>query len=482
MDDGDRPGLGAPVHWLSVQVQDLVENQHVIQVDSEATIDEACDSLIEHNVQSVPLYDSRNQSYVGMFDLHDLATYIFMKRRRSHQQMMLGAKPEQGEEKEKEEEKEDGRPLLSPQSPVVGGSGSGTSSPLARRATLSARRNSLEGGGSAAEHVGRVADLSRTNPFYAVVPEATVAQVGAVFAKGAHRVAVMQAERTIRGILSQARVVKYFFEHSGNTIQGSPTSSLQPHHAAAPAAGARRVWVAPEESAILDKSLRELGLVTNDVVVAHPSTPVIQALSLLERWHISSIAIVEEPSGTKNTQTPGRLVGNLSVSDIKYLARDKTLVGGSCIELIQKVRFLQGLHDGQDRAAVFSVRPEATLRYALSKLIATGAHRVWITEPAAQQEMQPPLSAAASSSSAAAAGGGSCAPSEADSARGRRASVSSASSQTVAIAPAYFAGAFGDAVCGVMSLTDVLRLLMENAPHTHRPPARNPEYNYASMD
>ncbi|KAJ2576852.1 cell separation during budding, partial [Coemansia sp. RSA 1804] len=168
----------------------------------------------------------------------------------------------------------------------------------------------------------------------------------------------MQAERTIRGILSQARVVKYFFENSGNTIQDSPSSSHQPHHAAAPAAaaaaGARRAWVAPEESAILDKSLRELGLVTNDVVVAHPSTPVIQALSLLERWHISSIAIVEEPSGTKNTQTPGRLVGNLSVSDIKYLARDKTLVGGSCIELIQKVRFLQGLHDGQDRAAVFS--------------------------------------------------------------------------------------------------------------------------------
>ncbi|KAJ2654736.1 cell separation during budding [Coemansia sp. RSA 1200] len=468
MDGGDRPGLGAPVHWLSVQVQDLVENQHVVQVDSEATIDEACDSLIEHNVQSVPLYDSRNQSYVGMFDLHDLATYIFMKRRRSHQQM-LSPKPQ-----EEEEEQKDRPPLLSP---AVGGSGSGTSSPLARRATLSARRSSLEGA-SAAEHVGRVADLSRTNPFYAVVPEATVAQVGAVFAKGAHRVAVMQSERTIRGILSQARVVKYFFEHSGNTIQGS--SDHQPHAAAAAAAaaGAGRVWVAPEESAILDKSLRELGLVTNDVVVAHPSTPVIQALSLLERWHISSIAIVEEPSGAKDTQQQGRLVGNLSVSDIKYLARDKTLLGGTCIELIQKVRFLQGLHDGQDKAAVFSVRPEATLRYALSKLIATGAHRVWITEPAAQ-EMQPPQSAAASSSSAV---GGSCAPSEADSARGRRASVSSASSQTVAIAPAYFAGAFGDAVCGVMSLTDVLRLLMENAPHTHRPPARNPEYNYASMD
>ncbi|KAJ2540320.1 hypothetical protein EV175_006244, partial [Coemansia sp. RSA 1933] len=65
--------------------------------------------------------------------------------------------------------------------------------------------------------------------------------------------------------------------------------------------------------------------------------------------------------------------------------------------------------------------------------------------------------------------------------RGRRASVSSASSQTVAIAPSYYAGAFGDSVCGVMSLTDVLRLLMENAPNG--PPAGTAaEYNYASMD
>ncbi|KAJ1846959.1 hypothetical protein LPJ73_004387 [Coemansia sp. RSA 2703] len=61
---------------------------------------------------------------------------------------------------------------------------------------------------------------------------------------------------------------------------------------------------------------------------------------------------------------------------------------------------------------------------------------------------------------------------------GRRASVSSVSANTVAIAPPHYAGAFDDAVCGVVSLTDVMRLLTENAPA----PAANPEYNYASMD
>ncbi|KAJ1887468.1 cell separation during budding [Coemansia sp. IMI 209127] len=405
-----------------------------------------------------------------MFDLHDLATYILMKRRSSH----------------KIDEAEGSS------SPKVVVSDQASGSPLVRKATL-ARRDSqgrasaAEGGGGGGrnngggkiDQVSMVTDLSHMNPFYSVVPETTVAQVGAVFAKGAHRVAVMQSERAIRGILSQARVVKYFFEHSGNSTQDVVSAVAQATIPEEKEEEEKRggVWVAPEESAILDKSLRELGLVTNDVVVAHPGTPVIQALSLLERWHISSIAIVDEEQQEGVKPKRRQLVGNLSVTDIKYLARDKSLVDGTCIELIQKVRFLQGLEDGQDRAAVFSVRPEATLRYALSKLIATGAHRVWITEPLLQEPQQRdtagPLGPQQDNNKALSDAGSSAT-------RGRRASVSSASSQTVAIAPSHFAGAFGDSVCGVMSLTDVLRLLMENAPN--KPPRKTAEYNYASMD
>ncbi|KAJ2551303.1 cell separation during budding, partial [Coemansia sp. RSA 1933] len=349
----DRPGLGAAVHWLSVQASALVSNQKVVQIDSETTIDDACDTLIKHNVQSVPLYDSASHSYVGMFDLHDLATYILLKRRTRRQSSRI------------DEDSRDG----SPAAMVVADQASG--SPLARRATLR-RRESLQGeraSGNKLDQVSKVSDLSHMNPFYSVVPETTLAQVGAVFAKGAHRVAVMQSERTIRGILSQARVVKFFFEHSGGNSMQDFIMGQTIHEEEAE----QKVLVGAEESAILDRTLRDLGLVTNDVVVAHPGTPVIQALSLLERWHISSIAIVdEEQEGTRRKK---QLVGNLSVTDIKYIARDKSLIDGTCIELIQKVRFLQGVQEGQDRAAVFSVRPEATLRYALSKLIATGAHR-----------------------------------------------------------------------------------------------------------
>ncbi|KAJ2862583.1 cell separation during budding, partial [Coemansia erecta] len=162
----DRPGLGAPVHWLSVQAQALVENQHVVQIDSETTIDDACDTLIKHNVQSVPLYDSASRSYVGMFDLHDLATYILMKRRSCYRIDEADVSSGGGG---------------SPKAAVVADQASG--SPLARKATL-ARRDSLgraEGGGrgrsnsssSRIDQVSKVTDLSHMNPFYSVVPETT---------------------------------------------------------------------------------------------------------------------------------------------------------------------------------------------------------------------------------------------------------------------------------------------------------------------
>ncbi|KAJ1795490.1 hypothetical protein LPJ56_007299, partial [Coemansia sp. RSA 2599] len=122
----------------------------------------------------------------------------------------------------------------------------------------------------------------------------------------------------------------------------------------------------------------------------------------------------------------------------------------------------------------------ATLRYALSKLVATGAHRLWITEPGAGEVLTKARCGVVESSADAASGsgGGSGGPPVAGVRSCRRASVSSSSSQTVAIAPAHFGGAFDDTVCGVISLTDVMRLLAENAPK----PEADPEYNYASMD
>ncbi|KAJ2137790.1 cell separation during budding, partial [Coemansia sp. RSA 678] len=357
---------------------DLVDTQKVVQVDSRATIEEACDALIEHSIQSVPLYDAHSHSYVGMFDVHDLAAFILARR-------------------------------STPASQTAD-----ASSPLSRRV-----REPSEP--PANDLVGRISDLSHLNPFYSVVPETTVWQVSQVFAKGAHRVAVMQSDH-ILGILSQARVVRFFFEHSDTATAA--------------------------EQLVLDSSLESLGLVTRDVVCVSPDTPVLKALSLLESHRVSSLPLVDN----------GQLVGSLSLSDVKHLARNRQLTRASCRELVQAARYVQGLREGQDKAAVFSARPQASLRYVLAKLIATGAHRIWISEAVSSvtSSVEPAPTPASN----------------------RRASVSSASSQTVPVDLAKYAGEFGDRVCGVVSLTDILRVLMDSAPHPHV----DPDYNYASMD
>ncbi|KAI9474379.1 hypothetical protein BX667DRAFT_470077 [Coemansia mojavensis] len=393
-DISERPGLGATGHWLLTQACDLVENQKVVQVDSEASVEEACDALIEHGIQSVPLYDSKSHSYVGMFDVHDLSAYILARRGSVGQTPSVSQSSDMG-------------------------------SPLARQAL-----EHSEGGrrASRSDAVSRISDLSHLNPFYSVVPETTVAQVAQVFAKGAHRVAVMESERAIRGILSQARVVRFFFEHSDDAASAA-------------------------EKLLLDASLESLRLVTRDVVTVSPDTPVLKALSLLESHRITSLPLVD---------AAGCLVGNLSLSDVKYLARERHMTSSSCRELVQAARYWQGMRDGQDRAAIFSARPQATLRYVLAKLIATGAHRIWIVEPPAGAMHRDSSGLTGSSESGGA----------------RRASVSSASSQTVPVDLNRFAGEFGDSVCGVVSLTDILRLIVDAAPK----PRADPEYNYASMD
>ncbi|KAJ2723497.1 cell separation during budding [Coemansia sp. Benny D115] len=307
-----------------------------------------------------------------------------------------------------------------------------TASPLARRVAM-----------NVGEPVANVSDMSQNNPFYSVLPETTVAQVAGVFARGTHRLAVMQPGGVeIRGILSQTRVVRYFFEHCAVTGPSGENNGS-------------KAYISEAETQLLDRTLGDLGLVSgNHVVSAKPTMPVIQALSLLEEHHVSSLPLVDEQM---------RVVGNFSVADAKYLARERKLVDATCMELIQAVRFMQGVNEGQDRAAVFAVRPQATLRHALAKLVATGAHRLWITQP----QDDDGSGGLAVDGAAGLAG-----------VRNRRASVSSTSSQTVGIAPAHYGGAFDDKLCGVVSLTDIMRLLIQAAPS----PPQNPEYDYASMD
>jgi CBS domain-containing protein len=86
---------------------------------------------------------------------------------------------------------------------------------------------------------------------------------------------------------------------------------------------------------------------------------------------ISSIAVIDQNK---------RLVGNISLTDVQYVARTSSshLLRATCAHFLSVIKFEQGVRDGQDQVPVFAVYPSTSLASTVAKLVATRAHRMWI--------------------------------------------------------------------------------------------------------
>ncbi|KAJ1919548.1 cell separation during budding [Mycoemilia scoparia] len=489
--------MGGPQQdWLMVKAGDLVCDQNIIQVGTDAGIEETSELLIKHHISSVPIYDSKAKVYVGFFDLHDLCTFLLIlaqsnpeeKRRMKMFGKFLSNPTADGEvppaisespgaiERRRSSTFSISSSFTSnssmPESPTMGRLGSMGSSgiptrdyrPVRRRASTS----SASGGGSfrlpepmewitpeleyhkltrymrekkpittsqfmsvsipgepvlTELNINLILDISTANPFYTVLPETPIHQVVELFSMGTHRVAVTDSDGKIKGILTQSRLVEFLYNN-----------------------------------------VEELGLTQKSVVYVHPDAPVLKALGLLSRWHITSLAIVDENR---------TLIGNLSLGDIKYVVTKqfRHLLYGSVIALVQAVRFYQGIQEGKDRIPVFGVRPNATLRHVITKLNATNAHRVWVTTNESPLGHSPSLCFGAEPNVLNPSIVGSPSPAtEMPAPMHRRHSLvipnslPSISARTERYRRVSFSGAFEDAVCSVISLTDVLAVIFRELP------------------
>ncbi|CAO3659086.1 unnamed protein product [Umbelopsis vinacea] len=155
-------------------------------------------------------------------------------------------------------------------------------------------------------------DLSRKNPFYSILPETTLLSVVEEFACGTHR------------------------------------------------------------ESLMNRTLRELGLGHNSVISVNADSPVLDALTLMSKFGVSSLAVVGQM---------GVLLGNISITDVKYVIKSKnSLLWNTCFQFVGFVRSKQGIDDGQDRYPVFDVKLDTVLYQTVAKLIATRAHRLWVTD------------------------------------------------------------------------------------------------------
>uniref|UniRef100_A0A1D1XKE2 Protein SDS23 n=1 Tax=Anthurium amnicola TaxID=1678845 RepID=A0A1D1XKE2_9ARAE len=308
-----REGLTTETHdWTLVKAIELVADQKVIIIDGDTAIEAACDTLIKNNVSSAPVYDNKTKTYVGMFDWADVMTYllIVLKKKDVLEQ-------QQKSDEELTSEFNDLLKLAIQCQPVP---------------------------------VKLASDLSNRNPFYSVLPETSLLQVVESFGSGTHRVAVVDGDGNMKGILTQSKVVNYLYDN---------------------------VTKFPQIENIFPKPLNELDIGKSTVISAQADSFVLDALTMMNKNSLSSIAIVD---------FDGILVGNISMTDVKYILRSysHSLMWKTCRQFVNHVRSRQGLEDGQDKYPVFDVRLASTLGYTIAKLVATKAHRVWVVDERTQ--------------------------------------------------------------------------------------------------
>ncbi|OMJ13261.1 Protein SDS23 [Smittium culicis] len=330
-------GLESCKSWHKIQASNLVNKQIVIQIDATSTTEEACLKLIQHNISSIPLYDQKSHSYLGLFDLNDLLKHITLCLENNH---FLPPSSHNSNSLLSQS--------LTHNDPLSDSSSSSTQPPNNDSSFLN-------------KSVLKLTDISTVDPFYAILPETTLAQILDIFSSKIHRVAVMGDSSKITGILSQSTLIKYLVNSLSDfkiKLDASIDNNFPIHSD-------------PELSKLLNTSLLDLNLAYKTTWAAYPDTPITSALNTLEKNSFSSIPILD-PSGS--------IITSLSLSDIKYLVLPKFrhLINRSCLELVQSVRYQQGIQTGKDSAPVISAHPEDPLKVVISKLAATSTHRIWI--------------------------------------------------------------------------------------------------------
>jgi len=188
-----------------------------------------------------------------------------------------------------------------------------------------------------------VANVSKKHPLVSVKTSDPLTKLLEHFCSGTHRVFVFDSAGSFLGVLSQSDLIKMLNAHQ------------------------------KELGPVLSRSIKDLGLGTALVVSLEWNHSVIEAIQKMQEHNISSVALVDDA---------GLLMSVLSMTDIKYVFRAKTLnvLNMSCQDYICSVRRAQSLEDreGKDVYPFFGIQASSPLSHALGRLVATRTHRLFL--------------------------------------------------------------------------------------------------------
>ncbi|KAH6614721.1 hypothetical protein B0J18DRAFT_306118 [Chaetomium sp. MPI-SDFR-AT-0129] len=175
------------------------------------------------------------------------------------------------------------------------------------------------------------------------------------FGSGIHRVLITSPTGEVVGVLSQLRLVEFFWNEAVNF---------------------------PVIERLYGSLLRDLQIGTHQTIAINHDRPVTDALLLMHNEGLTSLAVVDQGLN---------VVGNISTVDVRHLtnAASLPLLQGSCMNFISVILSERGMEHGRDSFPVFHVNPYSTLGHTVAKLVATRSHRMWVVESASPSPSQP---------------------------------------------------------------------------------------------
>jgi len=191
--------------------------------------------------------------------------------------------------------------------------------------------------------IGDIVGFSKRNPFHVLHGDTSLQEAVEFYLKGIHRIAIVDEKGEMTGVLSQWTIANY--------LATVPTDDKE--------------WIPTYKIPISQNPL-----ITKNLISCLPETSVMDAFLMMHFHHLSAIAICD---------SSGRLVGNLSASDLKGLEmfeKDFNALKKPVLEFVNNIRKLQGR---PENFVAFCLPQQETLAI-IRKMNKEIVHRVYIVD------------------------------------------------------------------------------------------------------
>lgn len=381
--------------WTDILLSDLAESNKLICINSSYSIQKAFETLVEHDLTSLPVALSKTDydlSNCLSFDCSDLNTYLLLVMNKINlNELSTG---------------------------TLFGEDETTTTPMSlekKQELLLAMISKAKKGEEVP--VDFIIKLHPKNPFLKFKESESLYKAVEAFGNGVHRVAIVNNDNRITGILSQRRMIRFFWEN------------------------ARRF---PSLEFLLSSTLQDLKIGSTHPITIFGDQPLIEALQKMFDERVSSLAVIDRNKF---------LVGNISIVDVKNVSSTKNshYLFKPVTTFISYNLSQKGIEKGQDQYPIFHVNKQSSLNRVIAKLVATQSHRLWIVESRNASVISTGASAASAAAAASAntAGGPTPTPTQ-----------TSTVESTLSDSNPQDAGRVGKLV-GVVTLTDILGLFAQ---------------------